>query len=84
MWAVGFAAIGSQLAKSRRFPEVVASWDAYLARNPDDARAYRERGGAKWHLRQHDAALDDTEHACKLGNENACTDLPKMRARLER
>lgn len=72
------------LAKTRRFAEVVASWDEYLRLNPDDARAHRERGGAKWHLGQRDDALGDTQRACDLGEPKACADLPKMRARAAR
>lgn len=70
------------LAHARRFGEVVTSWDEYLALRPTDARAYRERGGARWHAGQHDAGVADTQKACELGLADACADLPKMRARL--
>ncbi len=70
------------LAKSRRFGEVVTSWDDYLARKPEDARAYRERGGAKWQAGQREAGVADTERACELGSVDACRDLPTMQARL--
>jgi tetratricopeptide (TPR) repeat protein len=69
------------LATERRFAEIVASWDEYIARHPDDGRAFRERGGARWHLGQRDEGIADTEKACELGNPKACGDVPKMKAR---
>jgi len=70
------------LAAKRRFVEVVEMWDAYLAAHPDDARAYRERGGAKWHLRQHELAIADMEQACRMGLDPACGDAKGMKRRL--
>jgi tetratricopeptide (TPR) repeat protein len=69
------------LATERRFAEIVASWDDYITRHPDDGRAFRERGGARWHLGQRDEGIADTEKACELGNPKACGDVPKMKAR---
>ncbi len=72
------------LATKRRFPEVIASWDDYLARKPEDARGYKERAGAKWQAGQREAGIADMDAACKLGDAIACRDAPKMRARLAR
>ncbi len=70
------------LAQSRRFAEVVTSWDAYLELRPTDARAYYERGGARWHAGQREDGIVDTQKACDLGIGEACDDLPKLKARL--
>lgn len=70
------------LAAEKRFDEVVALWDAFIARHPDDPRAYNERGGAKWQLRRGKAALADLEKACELGMDAACARVPKIRARV--
>ncbi len=72
------------LVKTRRLAENVASWDEYLRRVPDDARAHRERAGAKWQLGEREAGVDDMQRACDLGDATACTDVPRMRARLAR
>jgi tetratricopeptide (TPR) repeat protein len=69
------------LMTKRKFPEIIASWDEYIANKPQDARAYRERAGAKWQARQHEAGVADMDKACELGNADACRDAPKMRAR---
>jgi tetratricopeptide (TPR) repeat protein len=69
------------LASSERFGEVVTLWDEFIARHPTDPRPYRERGGAKWHLRQHDAAIDDMQKACDLGMKTACRDAASMKSR---
>jgi hypothetical protein len=69
------------LATARRFAEVVELWDGYIANHPSDPRAYLERGGAKWHLKQRPQAIADVEKACQLGMDKACADVPRMKAR---
>ncbi len=71
--------IDAGLAAKNRFGEVVKMWDAYIVAHLRDPRAYVERAGAHWHLRQIDQALGDMEHACALGMEKACTDVKRMR-----
>lgn len=69
------------LATQRRFDEVVAMWNGYLARHPDDARAIRERGGAQWHRQKHREAIADMDTACGMGLAAACKDAQGMKAR---
>jgi tetratricopeptide (TPR) repeat protein len=69
------------LAARRRFPEIIAMWNAFLDTHPDHARAWRERGGAKWHAKDRAGAIADTERACELGFDVACRDVPRMRKR---
>lgn len=64
------------LAHQGRFQEIVTMWDAYLARHPEDGQAFLERGGAKHHLGQSEAAKADARRACELGVNEGC-----MRAR---
>jgi tetratricopeptide (TPR) repeat protein len=72
------------LAPRRRFPEIVAMWNVFLDAHPDHARAWMERGGAKWHAGDRDGAIADTERACELGLQSACGIVPQMRARAGR
>ncbi|MCP5071472.1 MAG: DUF4034 domain-containing protein [bacterium] len=61
-------------AAGREFDKVVKMWDHFIARHPDDPRAYRERGGAKWQLGRREDGLADMKKACELGFAAACKD----------
>ena len=63
------------LAKENRFDEVVTLWTRYLARNPDDGRAYMERAGAYHHLRLMPQTRADLKQACELGVTEGCARL---------
>ena len=69
-----------QLARERRFDEVIALWNRFIARRPDQARAYFERGGAYYNSGKRDRALEDTDRACKLGLGEACAMATRVRA----
>ncbi|MGH7286255.1 MAG: DUF4034 domain-containing protein [Polyangiaceae bacterium] len=60
------------LARQHRFSEIVPLWDAYIAKHPDDGRAYLERGGTYFNLRQMDKAGEDARKACDLGVNEGC------------
>lgn len=60
------------LAKQGRYEEVVALWDRYLGRHPNEGRAYLERGGAYHHLRNLGQAQADAKRACELGVNEGC------------
>ncbi len=68
-------------AANQRFDLVVIMWDEYIARHPSDPRPFRERAGAKWHLRRLDEAIADMAKACDLGMDTACADVAAMKAR---
>lgn len=69
------------LAARRRFEDIVAMWDEFIVAHPDHARAWQERGGAKWHAGDREGAIADTDRACELGSRAACDTAPKLRAR---
>jgi tetratricopeptide (TPR) repeat protein len=73
--------VDNALAVQRRFGEVVDMWDEFIVKHPENAQAYYERGGAKYHLKQTDAALADLKQACGLHMQRACTDFERMRAK---
>jgi tetratricopeptide (TPR) repeat protein len=55
-----------------RLDEILPVWDAYIARVPDKADAYFERGRAHNHFRRHTEALADVTKACELGKPEGC------------
>lgn len=65
-------------AADRRFDLVVAMWDGYIEHHPTDPRPFRERAGARWHLRQRSAAVADMSTACELGMDKACAEAEAM------
>lgn len=60
------------LYMARRTPEIIALWDAYIARHPDDGRAYRERSGANHNSGRMAEYRADALRACELGDPPAC------------
>jgi len=60
------------LARERRFDRVVEIWGEYLAKHPDDGRAYLERGGAYYHQGLLEQAHADAARACALGSTEGC------------
>lgn len=59
-------------ARQRQFERVVAMWTEFLARNPNDGRAYLERGGAYFNMRRMSEAHADASKACALGVADGC------------
>lgn len=60
------------LARRGRFDRVIEMWTTFLSRNPNEARAYFERGGAYHHARRPAEALADFRKACELGLNESC------------
>jgi hypothetical protein len=60
------------LSKSEAWPRILAMWNDYLKRHPEDARAYRERAGTFHRLGRQKEAYADAQRACDLGSSAAC------------
>jgi tetratricopeptide (TPR) repeat protein len=60
------------LARENKYTEILPLWDAYIAKHPNDGRAYLERGGTHLHLGQNDLAGQDALKACDLGVNEGC------------
>ncbi|MEO8878141.1 MAG: DUF4034 domain-containing protein [Polyangiaceae bacterium] len=60
------------LAAQDKFADIVPLWDAYIAKHPNDGRAYLERGGTHIHLGERDLAGQDALKACDLGINEGC------------
>lgn len=56
------------LAKQRDWNQIIDYWDQHIARNPDDNRAYVERGGAYYHKGDMHSAVNDAKTAADMGN----------------
>ncbi len=65
-------ALDYALARKGDYGRVLEIWNAYLARHPDDGRAYMERGGAYHHLGRRAEARADAVKACDLGVNEGC------------
>lgn len=66
------------LGRQRRFDREAEMWTAYLARHPDDAKAYFERGGAFFHLGKRAESKADATKACELGLSEACARVKQL------
>ena len=68
------------LTRQKRWDDILALWDRYIAHRPRDAEAYFERGGAFFHKGRIDAARADAKKACELGKAQACTMVERLKA----
>ena len=62
----------NMLAKKADWPQIIAIWNQYLNRRPDDARALLERAGAFHHMGRNQEAFADLDKACQLDSQRAC------------
>lgn len=60
------------LARRGDWTRIIEYWTAYISVEPNDGRAYFERGGAKHHKGDQSSALQDANRACDLGTAEAC------------
>lgn len=70
-------ALDYALANENHHEEAAERWTRYLARNPEDGRAYMERAGAWNHLGRRPETLADLQKACDLGVTEGCARLRK-------
>jgi tetratricopeptide (TPR) repeat protein len=68
----GYRTVDWLLAQQQRWDEIIAHWDEYIRLEPLSGEAFIERGGAKLHKGDRDAALADARQACVLGNPTGC------------
>jgi tetratricopeptide (TPR) repeat protein len=60
------------LSVKAEFPRILDMWTTYIARHPDDARAYMERAGTNHQLGHDVEARADARKACELGITEGC------------
>lgn len=56
------------LTQNSNFDDIIDYWNKYIALNPDDDRAYLERGGAYFRKGDVASAVADAKRAADLGN----------------
>ncbi len=80
-----YRALDQVLAERGRFAEIIEQWTQYLARHPQDGRAFLERAGTHTHLRAGlSPALADARRACSLGVQAGCQLARKIENRQRR
>jgi tetratricopeptide (TPR) repeat protein len=70
-------ALDYALGKAQRLDEALELWNQYLARNPEDGRAYMERAGTFNHLHRRPETMADLEKACEFGVTEGCARLKR-------
>jgi len=60
------------LSKRREWNRIAEMWNRFILANPENGRAYYERGGTLHHLGRSDASRADLARACELGVSAAC------------
>jgi tetratricopeptide (TPR) repeat protein len=59
------------LIKRNEYDQIISYWDEYIARHPDDSRAYLERGGTYYHKGDLKEAVRNAKIAADMGNAEA-------------
>ncbi len=68
------------LIKQRAYDEIITYWDRFIARHPDNGRAFLERAGTNYHKGDLAAARHDARRALALGNTDAQGLLQRLQA----
>lgn len=58
------------LVQREEWDAIIRIWDGFIARHPENGKAYVERAGAYYHKGDLEAALRDAQRAAELGNLN--------------
>ncbi len=70
------------LLQRRAFDEIIAYWDTYIELDPNNAEAYYQRSGTKYHKGTFESALADAEKAMALGHPDAKKATETIKARM--
>lgn len=68
-------ALDAMWIRLNRLDDVIAMWDRYIQRHPNDGRAYYERGGTHHHAGNAEQSASDVRRACELDHQPACARL---------
>lgn len=58
------------LAREKKWDQIIAYWDQYIALDPNESWAYVERGGAYYHKGNMKEAVHNAKIAADMGNED--------------
>ena len=67
------------LAREKKWDEIITMWNWYITRQPPNAEAHLERGGAYFHKGDMAAAGADAAKACSLGNNHGCRMVERLK-----
>ena len=70
------------LVHRKDWDQIIAYWDRFIELNPDNAKAYNERGGAKYHKGDITGAVEDAKNAADRGNREGKLAYEKLKKRL--
>lgn len=56
------------LVRNQDWDQIITYWDQFIELHPDSAKAYNERGGAKYHKGDIVGAVEDAKNAADRGN----------------
>ena len=59
-------------SQDKEWDRIISYWNAFLALEPENARAYLERSGTYYHKRDFARSLEDLKQACDLGSKEGC------------
>lgn len=71
------------LSKRARWDQIIQYWTRYIKLNPDDGRAYVERGGAYFHKGDMRSAVHNAKIAADLGDPDGKEAYEKYKDRVE-
>lgn len=78
-----YAMMDYVLAKKHDWSHIIAYWDKYIERHPNDGRAYVERGGAYYHKGDLKEAVRNAKISADLGNPEGKEAYAKFAPRLK-
>lgn len=55
----------------------IEDYNKAIALDPNDAKAYNNRGNAYKNKKQYGRAISDLQKACDMGDENGCKNLQR-------
>ena len=65
--------------QSSEWGAIIRLWNSYIALEPNNGRAYRERSGAEYKNGEIGAAIRDLQKGCELHDEESCRLLPQVK-----
>lgn len=77
-----YKGIDGVLIKRKRYDEIIESWTRFIQLEPNNAKAYLERGGTYYRKQDFASALRDAKKACELGNKEACRRYRSLKKRM--
>jgi len=69
------------LFQSQQWDAIIDLWDRYIFGHPENAEAYYQRAGTKYHKGDLRASREDAQKACDLGKKEGCSWAQRLTSR---